>query len=51
VPGGGFWIYNLDSKTVLNGSAMLINHTYWLDIFVGSVRATVTNWAVLTPTK
>jgi hypothetical protein len=51
VPGGGFWIYNLDSRTALNGSAMVIGHNYRLDIFVGSVRATATQYAVLKPTK
>ena len=50
-PGGGFWIYNLDSKTALNGSALLINTTYRVDVFVGSVKATSTKWALLKPVK
>ena len=50
-PGGGFWIYNLDSKTALNGSAMVINTTYRIDVFVGSVKATATTWALLKPVK
>jgi hypothetical protein len=51
VPGGGFWIYNLDSKTVLGGSPMLVGHNYRTDIFVGTVQATKNQWAELTPTK
>lgn len=50
-PGGGFWIYNLDSKTAMNGSAMVVNTTYRVDIFVGSARATGTTWALLKPVK
>jgi PKD repeat protein len=50
-PGGGFWIYNLDSRTVLNGSALALNTTYRVDVFVGSVRATTTKWALLKPVK
>jgi hypothetical protein len=50
-PGGGFWIYNLDSRTALNGSALVINTTYRVDVFVGTVRATSTKWALLKPVK
>jgi hypothetical protein len=50
-PGGGFWIYNLDSRTAINNSAMVVGHNYNVDIFVGSVRATATQWAILVPTK
>jgi hypothetical protein len=50
-PGGGFWIYNLDSRTVLNGSALAINTTYRVDVFVGAVKATNTKWALLKPVK
>jgi hypothetical protein len=50
-PGGGFWIYNLDSKTVLGGSALAINKTYRVDVYIGNVKATVTTWALLTPVK
>jgi hypothetical protein len=50
-PGGGFWIYNLDSKTALNGSAFAIGTIYRIDIFVGTARATTTTWAYLTPVK
>jgi len=55
VPGGGFWIFNLDSKTVLNGNPMVVNHCYRIDIFVdGSTeadRATTTTWGLLKPIK
>lgn len=50
-PGGGFWIYNLDSKTALNGSPLAINTTYRIDIFVDSVKATATTHALLKPVK
>jgi hypothetical protein len=50
-PGGGFWIYNLDSRTALNGSALVINTTYRVDVFVGAVRATTTKWALLKPVR
>jgi hypothetical protein len=55
VPGGGFWIFNLDSKTVLGGNPLVVNHCYRIDIFVdGSTeadRATVTTWGLLKPLK
>jgi hypothetical protein len=50
-PGGGFWIYNLDSKTALGGSALVVNKTYRVDVFVRSVQATSTKYALLTPVK
>lgn len=50
-PGGGFWIYNLDSKTAINGSAMVVNTEYRVDIFVGTARATTLTWALLKPVK
>lgn len=50
-PGGGFWIYNFDSRTALNGSALVVNTTYRIDVFVGSVKATATTWALLKPVK
>jgi hypothetical protein len=50
-PGGGFWIYNLDSRTALNGSALAINSTYRVDIFVGAVKATISKYALLKPVK
>jgi hypothetical protein len=50
-PGGGFWIYNLDSKTAINNSAMVVNTTYRVDIFVGTARATGSTWALLKPVK
>jgi PKD repeat protein len=43
----GFWIYNLDSKTL----GLKTNQNYRLNIFVGSVQATVANWVILSPTK
>ncbi len=51
VPGGGFWIYNVDSKTVISGTPMLVGHNYRVDIFVGTNWATSSQWAVLTPTR
>jgi len=50
-PGGGFWIYNLDSKTALNGAPLVINTTYRVDVFLGNVKATATTWALLKPVK
>lgn len=46
-PGGGFWIYNLDSKAL----GLVVNNYYRVDVFVGSNQATVSNWAVLQPVK
>jgi hypothetical protein len=46
-PGGGFWIYNLDSKYL----GLIVNNLYRVDIYVGTVKATTTNWAVLQPVK
>jgi PKD domain len=53
VAGGGFWIYNLDSKTALGGSAFVIGTNYRIDVLVGSgnVQATANTWALLTPVK
>lgn len=50
-PGGGFWIYNLDSRTALNGAALAIGTTYRVDVFVGTAKATTTKWALLKPVK
>jgi len=50
-PGGGFWIYNLDSKTILNGSPLVVGTTYRVDVFLGSVKATANTWALLKPVK
>jgi hypothetical protein len=46
-PTGGFWIYNLDSKAL----ALVTNSYYRVDIYVGGVQATKTNWGVLQPVK
>jgi hypothetical protein len=43
----GFWIYNLDSKAL----GLVVNNAYRVDIYVGGVQATVSNWAVLQPVK
>jgi hypothetical protein len=55
VPGGGFWIYNLDSRTALNGSSLVIGTTYRVDVWVGpvggEVKATQNIWALLKPVK
>jgi PKD domain len=47
VTGGGFWIYNLDSKAL----GLVVNNLYRVDTYVGAVKATVSNWAVLQPVK
>jgi hypothetical protein len=46
-PGGGFWIYNLDSKALF----LVTNSFYRVDIYVGGVQATKTNWGILQPVK
>lgn len=43
----GFWIYNLDSKTL----GLVVNNNYRVDIYVGAVKATTDTWAVLQPVK
>ena len=43
----GFWIYNLDSKAL----GLVVNNLYRVDVWVGAVKATVSNWAVLQPVK
>jgi hypothetical protein len=43
----GFWIYNLDSKAL----GMVVGGNYRIDIYVGAVKATVDDWAVLQPVK
>jgi len=45
--GGGFWIYNLDSKAL----GLIVNNLYRVDAYVGAVKATVANWAVVQPVK
>ena len=46
-PGGGFWIYNLDSKAL----SLITNSYYRIDITVDGNQATKTDWAVLQPVK
>lgn len=46
-PGGGFWIYNLDSKAL----GLVVNNLYRVDVYIDAVKATVSNWAVLQPVK
>jgi hypothetical protein len=46
-PGGGFWIYNLDSKAL----ALVTNSYYRIDMYVGGVQATKTDWGILQPVK
>ncbi|MBW8751812.1 MAG: PKD domain-containing protein [Propionibacteriales bacterium] len=46
-PGGGFWIYNLDSKAL----ALVVGQYYRIDIKVNGVLATGTDWAILQPVK
>lgn len=45
--GGGFWIYNLDSKAL----GLVVNNLYRVDVSVGGIKATVDTWAVLQPVK
>jgi PKD repeat protein len=47
VAGGGFWIYNLDSKAL----GLVTNNFYRVDIYVGATKATVATWGVLQPVK
>jgi PKD repeat protein len=50
VPGGGFWIYNLDSKAL----GLVVGTRYRVDIYVGpnwATLATRDTWAVLQPVK
>jgi hypothetical protein len=47
VLGGGFWIYNLDSKAL----GLVVNNLYRIDIYVGANKATRDTWAVLQPVK
>jgi len=47
----GFWIYNLDSRTVLNGSPLVVGTEYRIDIYVGANKATGAQWALLKPKK
>jgi PKD domain/Bacterial Ig domain len=49
--GGGFWIYNLDSTSAYNGGAMGVGQVYRINAFVGSVKATQYQWALLKPVK
>ncbi|MGR8980777.1 MAG: kelch repeat-containing protein [Gammaproteobacteria bacterium] len=47
VPGGGFWIYGLDSKAL----GLVVNNNYRGDVYLGTVKATMMNWAVFQPVK
>jgi hypothetical protein len=49
-PGGGFWIYNLDSKTY-GGTGLKVDTCYRVDIHIGLVLATDGEWALLKPVK
>ena len=46
----GFWIYNLDSRTMLGGDPLVVNQEYRIDIYVGGTKAT-SQWALLKPKK
>ncbi len=50
-PAGGFWIYNLDSRNAINGSAMVVNQLYRVNIYTGANLVTVTDWALLKAVK
>ena len=43
----GFWIYNLDSKAL----GLVTNSFYRVNVYVGAVKASVDNWAILQPIK
>jgi hypothetical protein len=47
VEGGGFWTYNLDSRSL----GLLVNTCYRVDVDVDGVRATDDEWALLKPVK
>ena len=49
--GGGFWIYNLDSTSAYNGGPMTIGEIYRVNAFVGGIKATRDQWALLKPVK
>jgi hypothetical protein len=51
VAGGGFWIYNLDSRNAINGSPMVVGQVYRINIYVGTVLATGSDWALLMAVK
>jgi len=51
VAGGGFWIYNLDSRTAIGGNAMLVGTCYRIDVMVNGEQATNSTWAFLKPVK
>jgi hypothetical protein len=42
-----FWIYNLDSKAM----GLIVGNLYRVDVYVGTVKATVDTWAELQPVK
>jgi hypothetical protein len=44
----GFWIYNLDTRTALNGGALVTGSTYRINVFDNAgVRVTDDEWALL----
>ena len=47
----GFWIYNLDTRTILGGSPLLTGSSYRIDAWVGSVKATDDEWGLLQTVK
>lgn len=50
----GFWIYNLDTRTILNGGPLVIGNTYRVDVWVTSlagVKATDDEFALLQSVK
>jgi hypothetical protein len=50
-PGGGIWIYNLDSRNAISGSPMVVNQLYRVNIYVGANVATASDWALLRAVK
>jgi len=49
--GGGFWIYNLDSRNALNGSPLVVNTVYRINAYLGTQLVTGSDWALLKPVK
>jgi len=49
----GFWIYNLDTKNVTWGTqtGLVTGHTYRVDVFFGSVKASDGEWGLLKMVK
>jgi PKD repeat protein len=47
----GFWIYNLDTRTILSGSSLITGKSYRIDALVGTEKATDDEWGLLQTVK